>query len=496
MLVSTLAGGDDDADPTARHATSCWRRSRHCSPAASGATRWCWSRARSSRPASAPSAPPCGRWGWSQTRASALPPRPQPGEMVQPRRQLASCSACWWRPSRPPGRSLFGLDETIERRWGPQIAAKGIYRDAVRSSKDHFVKASGLRWVCLMLLVPIPWAGRVWALPFLTRPGPLRALRPGARAAPQDADRLGAPDAAGWSGAGGPTGPSSWSPTAATPPSSSWPRCRAWRQPGHRRSPACASTPRCTSRPRPAAPGQSGRPRAEGRAPADAGGASPPTRPRAWTRGHRRRLVRRGAAHGGDRLGHGGLVPRRPAAGAAALGADPRSPRARSPPRPCSAPTRRSAPAQILAWFVLRWQLEVTFEEARRHLGVETQRQWSDLAILRTTPALLGLFSLVTLFAAPAHGAASRPRPAGGLVPQAAADLLRCAGPGPPRTVGAAGFLLSAARPRHGKSPPRVRGALDRDPLLRRLNGHRGPKSSSVVQFAIACGVRPRATWW
>ena len=54
-------------------------------------------------------------------------------------------------------------------------------------------------------------------------------------------------------------------------------------------------------------------------------------------------------------------------------------------------------PAQILAWFVQRWQLEVTFEEARRHLGIETQRQWSDLAIGRTTPALFGLFSLVTL---------------------------------------------------------------------------------------------------
>ena len=57
-----------------------------------------------------------------------------------------------------------------------------------------------------------------------------------------------------------------------------------------------------------------------------------------------------------------------------------------------------SAP-QIVEWFVLRWPLEVTFHEARAHLGVETQRQWSDLAIQRTTPALLGLFSLVTLFA-------------------------------------------------------------------------------------------------
>ncbi len=62
---------------------------------------------------------------------------------------------------------------------------------------------------------------------------------------------------------------------------------------------------------------------------------------------------------------------------------------------------RTVAPDQILTWFVLRWRLEVTFEETRRHLGVESQRQWSDLAIQRTTPALLGLFSLVTLLAHP-----------------------------------------------------------------------------------------------
>jgi hypothetical protein len=56
-------------------------------------------------------------------------------------------------------------------------------------------------------------------------------------------------------------------------------------------------------------------------------------------------------------------------------------------------------PKKILSWFVMRWQLEVTFQEVRRHLGFETQRQWSELAIRRSTPALLGLFSLVTLFA-------------------------------------------------------------------------------------------------
>ena len=64
------------------------------------------------------------------------------------------------------GPVVIGLDDTIERRWGTKIKARGIYRDPVRSS--HFVKASGLRWLCVMLLAPIPWAGCVWALPFLT----------------------------------------------------------------------------------------------------------------------------------------------------------------------------------------------------------------------------------------------------------------------------------------------------------------------------------------
>lgn len=66
------------------------------------------------------------------------------------------------------GPVILGLDDTIERRRGAQIKAKGIYRDPVRSSHSHFVKASGLRWLSLMLLAPIPWAKRVWALPFLT----------------------------------------------------------------------------------------------------------------------------------------------------------------------------------------------------------------------------------------------------------------------------------------------------------------------------------------
>ena len=72
----------------------------------------------------------------------------------------------------PKGPVVMGIDETLERRRGAKIKAKGIYRYPVRSSRSHFVKASGLRWLSAMLLVPIPWARRVWALPFLTALAP------------------------------------------------------------------------------------------------------------------------------------------------------------------------------------------------------------------------------------------------------------------------------------------------------------------------------------
>ena len=89
------------------------------------------------------------------------------------------------------GPLVFGIDETLERRRGRRIKAKGIYRDAVRSSASHFVKASGLRWVSLMWLAPIPWA-RTWALPVLTALAPSERYAVGANS--QEADRLGAPD--------------------------------------------------------------------------------------------------------------------------------------------------------------------------------------------------------------------------------------------------------------------------------------------------------------
>ena len=71
----------------------------------------------------------------------------------------------------PDGPIIMVVDDTIERRRGRCIGAKGIYRDPVRSSDAHFVKTSGLRWMSLMLLAPIPWAERIWALPVLTSLG-------------------------------------------------------------------------------------------------------------------------------------------------------------------------------------------------------------------------------------------------------------------------------------------------------------------------------------
>src|SRR5918998_3763746 len=90
------------------------------------------------------------------------------GTGARARWRSASC-CCWSLPSCRTARWwVVGLDDTIERRRGKRINAKGIYRDPVRSSRGHFVKASGLRWLCVMLLAPVPWAGCVWGLPFLT----------------------------------------------------------------------------------------------------------------------------------------------------------------------------------------------------------------------------------------------------------------------------------------------------------------------------------------
>ncbi len=305
----------------------------------------------------------------------------------------------------PGGPLVLGLDETVERRWGAQIAARGLYRDAVRSSKGYFVKVSGLRWISLMLLVPIPWAGRVWALPFLT------ALAPSER---HDRDRRRRhktlPD---W-GRQLLLQVRRWLParTLVVVADSGYAaiallaRCARLRHPlaviTRLRLDAALYEPAPPRR-----PGQRGRPRAKGRRlPTLAARRDDPAT--AWTPvfvanwyGEGARTVE--VASDTAVWYHSGLPP------VPIRWVLIRDPEGRFATRALLCTDLATDPAQLLAWFVLRWQVEVTLEETRRHLGVETQRQWSSRAILRTTPALLGLFSLVTLYAHPRMGSAEAP---------------------------------------------------------------------------------------
>jgi hypothetical protein len=114
----------------------------------------------------------------------------------------------------------------------------------------------------------------------------------------------------------------------------------------------------------------------------------------------RARLVRRGRPRRGDLLRYRRLAPRRPAGRADPLGAAARDPCGRFDPQALLCTDPAQEPLRAIRWFVQRRRLEVTFREVRDHLGVERQRQWSDKAIARTTPCLLGLFSIVTPLAA------------------------------------------------------------------------------------------------
>ena len=133
---------------------------------------------------------------------------------------------------------VIGIDDTIERRWGHKISARGIYRDPVRSSKGHFVKTSGLRWLSAQLLVHIPWAGRIMGLPFLTVLAPSKRFYAGKPRSPKTlldwAARSHCRSIAGCRAAG-----LSSSATRRSPPSNSSAPSEAMSV----SSPGCASTP-------------------------------------------------------------------------------------------------------------------------------------------------------------------------------------------------------------------------------------------------------------
>jgi hypothetical protein len=288
---------------------------------------------------------------------------------------------------------IMGIDETIERRPGRKIATRGVYRDPVRSSKEFFVKTNGLRWISLMLLTRVPWAQRVWALPFLT------VLAPSERYHEERHMRH--------------------------KTITDWARqmilqVTRW-MPGRRlivvadgtyavlefllsvsRLPQVSAITRlrldaCLYDPAPPREvGKRGRTALKGKAQPKL--SQRLTDPRtqwqkhtlSWYGGTTREMeIATGTA-----LWYQSPVP--PVAIRWVLIRDPEG---RYEPMALLCTDQQVEAAQIVSWFVLRWSVEVTFHEVRAHLGVETQRQWSELAILRTTPALLGLFSLVTIFA-------------------------------------------------------------------------------------------------
>jgi hypothetical protein len=285
---------------------------------------------------------------------------------------------------------VLGADDTVERRSGRKITAKGCYRDAVRSSQKYVIRCFGLKWVSMMLLVPVPWSRRVWALPFLTT--------------------------------------LCWPPKQDTKrrhkTSVDWVRqmmkqVRRW-QPGRRLVlvvdggfAAVALALACVKHhvvmvsrlrwdaalyhpPGPQPPGKRGPKPLKGtrqrRLQAWAERSDTPwdTVEVDWYGGQRKTVW----VFSRTALWYTPRLP--PLAIRYILVADPEGKR-RMEAFFCT--DLQATPVEILQWVVMRWSVEVTFEEARAHLGFETQRQWSEKAIARTSPVLLGLFSLVTVLA-------------------------------------------------------------------------------------------------
>ena len=291
----------------------------------------------------------------------------------------------------PPGATIvLGADDTVERRGGRKITAKGGYREAVRSTKKHVIRCFGLKWVAMMRFVPVPWARRVWARPFLT--------------------------ALCW--------PAKKDQRRRHKTSVDWVRqmlkqVRRWR-PGRRVvlvvdggfaavSLALAGVKSqvvMVSRRR----WDAARYHPPGLQPPGKRGPKP-------AKGKRQRSLQAWAARSdtpwetGEVDWYGGPRKQLWVFSRTALWYTPRLPpveirfvmvcdpegKLRMEAFFCT--DLPATPVQILPWVVRRWSVEVTFEEARAHRGFETQRQWSDKAIARTTPVLLALFSLVTVLA-------------------------------------------------------------------------------------------------
>jgi hypothetical protein len=291
------------------------------------------------------------------------------------------------------GELVLVIDETLERRWGPQIRKRSHHRDPVRSSKTQFVATPGLRWMVLAIVVTVPWCRRAWALPFFSRIATSKKtdqkqgrrhktlceharqmIRQVRRWVPQIPITI--------------LGDTTYAAIALG---------TACHKAGARLIAPLPWNARLFSPPQQTVPRRRGRPRLVGtRLPTPRQiRDEPATR---WSKS---------TVHGPDDKPHELEL-----ASDTALwyhsGESPlkirwvivRDPSGEWETRVYFSTCPDDAPATIIERFLKRWTIETTFEESRAHLGIETQRQWSDLAIERETPCLLGLYSVVTLIGA------------------------------------------------------------------------------------------------
>lgn len=290
---------------------------------------------------------------------------------------------------------VVGIDETLERRRGKKITAKGVYRDPVRSSRSQLVKTTALRWVCVTLLAEVPWARRVWAMPFLS------TLAPSERySAEQGIRHKPITELAGqllllvrrWLperevvavGDGG---------YAAL---KLLDRCRRLSDPitfiSRLRLDAALYEPAP-----PRKPHQKGRTPLKGARLPNLSSVAADLATE-WTSitvpdwyGTTERVVEMVSS---TAVWYSGGLPAVPVRWVLI-----RDPEGQFETQALLCTDLEAEPERIITHFVKRWQMEPTFQEVRARLGFETQRQWSQRAIQRTAPAMLGLFSVVTLIA-------------------------------------------------------------------------------------------------
>lgn len=288
---------------------------------------------------------------------------------------------------------LIAVDETLERRRGKKIKSKGLYRDAVRSSQSHVVTSFGLKWECMMLILPLPWCKRAWALPFLTLLAPSKKSNEKAKRRHKTS--------LGWT-------------CQMVKLISRWLR-RPWILVGDGAYACMNLADTCAKQ----------NVTLISRLRLDAQlfefpvyeekklGRKPVKGNRIYLKtilAEQKSLWQSGLVnwYGGETKlveyltficlwYHAGI---RPIPLRIVL---VKTPNGKNQAETFFSTQVNLEPVHIINYFVLRWNIEVTFEETRAHLGVETQRQWSDKAIARTTPLLMGLYSFITLVAFKMH---------------------------------------------------------------------------------------------